>query len=65
MFDAWNFSDWIASLGAAVFIVGMVTGLSLVLGLAATVVFGKEEEALVTSGLDQETRRGTGTRHAA
>ena len=63
MFDAWSLSEWIASIGAALFIFGMVTGLSLVLGVVATAVFGKEEEGLVTPEVSQN--RTMGTRRAA
>ena len=55
--------DWMASIGAALVIVGMVACLSVVLGMVATAVFGKEEEGLVMPEMSQD--RTMGTRRAA
>lgn len=65
MFDAWNFSEWIASIGAALFIFSLMTALSVVLGVVATGVFREKDAISGTAGLGQAANRGTGTRRAA
>jgi hypothetical protein len=45
MFDAWNYSEWLASIGVSAMIFGMVAAFSLVLSYVAITILGPDSTA--------------------
>ena len=66
MFSAWNFDEWIASVGAALLIFGIVAALSMLIGYVTTAVWGKARKAAGKIGFGKAQRdTKPGTRRAA
>ncbi|MEW6544470.1 MAG: hypothetical protein AB1411_12790 [Nitrospirota bacterium] len=67
MFSAWNFGEWLASVGVILVMFGLVAVLSLLISAVAAAVWGEERgEASKPAGLSQpQTEVQTRTRRAA
>ena len=72
MFSPWNFDEWIASVGAALLVFGLVAALSMLIDYVTITFWGEEEseaseaEASGKTGFTKaKTNAEPGTRKAA
>jgi len=66
MFSSWNFDEWIASVGVALLIFGIVAALSTLIGYVTIAVWGTARKAAGGTGFRKAKRdKEPGGRRAA